>query len=273
MVGLTLRPPSPPPEPEPRIPIPLHVTSNFTWPEAAERFSFTADGLETSEDLTRRLAAKIGYLVLDVLVLRAGGAALAPVGTLSEQGLKAGDDLLVLRRSSLPAGAGVIPADAMACQERPDSKADAKGPSSSASAATGVAAAMKAMCPSSAILERYCRSAFTLSCVEALPRAPVLLRILQLDHGCVPDLHARCALQHAVPATDLQQMLAAMGALPEDNQSEPELPMSNASSDSGQDHTSSVATANPPVDKSNELAIGRRWAPLNHPPPTRPRCN
>ena len=41
--------------------------------------------------------------------------------------------------------------------------------------------------------------------------------MLLLDHGFLPHLRARCALQHAIPAAELNALLRAMGALPPPN--------------------------------------------------------
>lgn len=47
---------------------------------------------------------------------------------------------------------------------------------------------------SSASLSRFAVDEHALSCLDAMPRAPVLLRLLQLDHAVLPDLTGRTAL-------------------------------------------------------------------------------
>jgi hypothetical protein len=154
--------------------LPLVIRNTFTWPQPEQSVPFEADATETGEDLHRRVAAHIGYLALDVILLRQSGHPVENAGTLAEQGLANGDVLSVRLRSCLSSKA------------RPA----VKGEESSEPQATPAVAegSLDALMPSAVTLERYCRSAFVLSCLESMPAAPVLLRMCQLDHGCV---HAR----------------------------------------------------------------------------------
>ena len=87
-------------------PTPVSVLNNFTWPNPAERFTFEADADESGDDLKRRLAAHIGYLAIDMMVVRVEGEKLEGDKKLADQGVKAGESLRIARKSSLPAGAG-----------------------------------------------------------------------------------------------------------------------------------------------------------------------
>ena len=198
---------APPPQPPAALsrPTPVQILNNFTWPNPAQPFAFDADADETGDDLKRRLAAHIGYLALDIVLVRTKGGALDGASRLGEQGLSAGESIRLARKSCLPVGAG-------ACEcSVPWSL---PGVSSHQRTTALAALSAAALAPSSATLERYCHSAFVLSCVEVLPGAPVLLRMLMLDHGYLPHLRARTALQHAIPAAGLSALLKAMGALP-----------------------------------------------------------
>ena len=165
--------------------LPLTIVNVFTWPEPAARFTYDADPMETGGDLKAKLAAHIGYLALDVLVRKGCGTELLEAQPLSAQGLMPGDEVRIVRRSKLPQGAGAGGQDECA------------------------------LAPSSASLERLPQSAFALSCLEDYPKKPVLLRMLQLNHGMLPDLRAPCALQGCAPAPELASLLVRMGALPE----------------------------------------------------------
>lgn len=173
----------------------LTVLSSFTWPDTAQRFSFNARRAEKGASLKRRLAAYIGYLALDI-TLYTSGALLRDDLYLADQGLRQGDEVRICRRTILPEAAGILPAG---CESLPTSAS---------------AAVLTALTPASSTLERYCRSSFALSCMDAMPGAPVLHRMLLLDHGFVPNLQARCALQHAIPAPGMRTMLSLIGVLP-----------------------------------------------------------
>ena len=70
MASVALPPPPPAVQPPARWPLGIQVLNNFTWLNPTHRFSFEADGVETGDELRRRLAAHIGYLAVDILVLR-----------------------------------------------------------------------------------------------------------------------------------------------------------------------------------------------------------
>ena len=77
-------------------PTPVTVVNNFTWPQPAQRFTFEADADESGDDLKRRLAAHIGYLAIDmVLIWAVSGGALDGEARLAEQGLRAGESFRV----------------------------------------------------------------------------------------------------------------------------------------------------------------------------------
>ena len=167
-------------------PLPLVVHNTLTWPEPATSFAYEADATESSDELKRRLAAHIGYLALDVMLVDRHGRTIGPNATLGEEGLASGDEITIVRRTLL----------------------------GSATPATQSASRRNQSGPASSTLERYCRSAFALSVVEVMPGAPVLLRMLQLDHGRLPSLDARCDLQRSTAAADLGALLVQLGALP-----------------------------------------------------------
>ena len=181
--------------------MPISVLNNFTWPRPASHFTFEADAEESGDDLKRRLAAHIGYLALDIVLLRKTGGMVEGVAPLKSQGVLIGETLRIGRKSCLPVGSGVctVPISPSTPQQH--------GPTLRAISAA-------ALSPSCATVERFCRSAFALSCVEILPGAPVLLRMLLLDHGYMPHLRARTALQHAIPTVDMQVLLKHMGVVP-----------------------------------------------------------
>ena len=66
---------APPPQPPAALsrPTPVQILNNFTWPNPAQPFAFDADADETGDDLKRRLAAHIGYLALDIVLVRTKG--------------------------------------------------------------------------------------------------------------------------------------------------------------------------------------------------------
>jgi hypothetical protein len=167
----------------------LQIVNIYTWPQPAQRFPFDAESSECGEELHNRVAAHIGYLALDMMLVRANGEAVADATTLAEQDLAEGEELRITRRSCL------------------------SGEKRSATPALGDSA--DALAPASVTLERYCRSAFALNCLEVMPAAPVLLRMLQLDHGCLPDLSSRCDLQRSKPAAELINTLLEMDAIPQ----------------------------------------------------------
>eukprot|EP00966_Prymnesium_polylepis_P115656 2673785-Prymnesium_polylepis.1 len=139
-------------------PLSLTIVNVFTWPEPAVRITYEADPVETGGELKAKLAAHIGYLALDVLVRKGCGTELRDNESLSAQGLSPGDEVRIVRRTKLPLGAGAGGTDECA------------------------------LAPSSAALQRLPQSAFALSCLEDYPKKPVLLRMLQLNHGMLPDL-------------------------------------------------------------------------------------
>ena len=114
MVAPVALPPPPLPAQAPvRWPLQIRVLNNFTWPNPMQRLSFEADNLETGDELCARLAAHIGYLAIDIFLLRSNGAALSESITLADQGLIAGDEVRIARRSGLPMGTGVSTGEAL----------------------------------------------------------------------------------------------------------------------------------------------------------------
>ncbi|KAL3905311.1 MAG: hypothetical protein SGPRY_010958 [Prymnesium sp.] len=130
--------------------LPLTILNLFTWPDPPTRFTHDADPMETGKELKSTLAAHIGYLAVDVLIRRSSGIELDDSESLSSQGLMHGEELRLVHRTKL-ADHGML-------------------------------------VPSSTALEQLPQSAFALSCVEDFPKKPVLLRMLQLNHGMLPNL-------------------------------------------------------------------------------------
>ena len=165
-------------------PLQLTVINTFTWPDPPAQIRFTADAHETGGDLCRKLAAAVSYLALDVMLTHLDGSELIQEQTLAAQGLTMGDVVQLSRRAKLTRATGRL------------------GRSS------------PTIAPSSGTLQRFHCSAFAFNCVEEQPKKPVLLRMLQLSHGMLPDLHAPTAMSRCAPAPELKSLLAHLGALP-----------------------------------------------------------
>lgn len=160
----------------------LVIVNVFTWPQPAVRFGYEAAPNETGGDLKAKLAAHVGYLALDVQLLAPSGKQIVEGVTLREQGLRPGDEVRLARRTKLPPGAA------------------AGGPADST------------LAPSCASLKHF-HSGFALNCLEEHPKAPVLLRMLQLNHGMLPNLSPPGGPPGGGSGSDLSALLAGVGGV------------------------------------------------------------
>ena len=158
----------------------LVIVNVFTWPQPAVRFGYEAAPNETGGDLKAKLATHVGYLALDVQLLAPSGKQIAEGVTLRDQGLRPGDEVRLARRTKLPPGAA------------------AGGP------------ADPTLAPSCASLKHF-HSGFALNCLEEHPKAPVLLRMLQLNHGMLPNLNPPGGVPGCGGGPDLTALLAGVG--------------------------------------------------------------
>ena len=154
--------------------LPLLVVNSFTWPNPPVTFKYEADRNDCGSDLRKNLAALVGYLELDVAVYNARSGSELTDDALADQGLAPGDSVRLMRRSKLAPHAG---------RSTPP------------------------IAPSSAALKRFHDSVYTVHCLEQHPKAPVLLRVLQLSHGVLP-LSEAGALPGGAHAAELDEVFA-----------------------------------------------------------------
>ena len=169
----------------PEKPLPLLVHSGLTWPRPDETFEWTADAAETGKQLTHRLADRVGYLPDDLEIVCESGP-LLPDSTLQAQGLIAKQSVRVVRRSR----------------------------TGSAVCGVGDENAPCAMGASSDILAPFRDDSFSLECARDAPNQPILLRLLQLRHSMLPNLHSRTRLMACAPAVEVGVILEQLGAVP-----------------------------------------------------------
>ena len=152
----------------------LTVASAFAWPQAAvSDLIFPACASESGAALKARLAKSIGYLASDVVVLH-GDSEVDGEMSLAEMYIGAQSILSIrLRRRGTDLA---LASDALA--PFLPGRVEDHPPAPPGSAED---------------LERYHESSFALNCVEETPCAPILLRLLQLRNGVVPDARAPCA--------------------------------------------------------------------------------
>ena len=164
--------------------MPLTIVHAFTWPKATDdSFSYLANGFSHGSELLSQIAERLEYKADDVQLVSHCGPMDAHTSLIA-QGLRAGDVVRVVRKSAfLPACAGV-----------------------------GDSLAHVAHAPSSAILAQFRDSEFAFECIQNTPCRPILLRMLQLRLGKLPDLQAPCALHSCNVAPELSSMLEEMGA-------------------------------------------------------------
>jgi len=152
----------------------LTVASAFAWPQAVvSDLIFPACASESGAALKARLAKAIGYLASDVVVLH-GDSEVDGEMSLAEMYIGAQSILSIrLRRRGTDLA---LASDALA--PFLPGRVEDHPPAPPGSAED---------------LERYHESSFALNCVEETPCAPILLRLLQLRNGVVPDARAPCA--------------------------------------------------------------------------------
>lgn len=152
----------------------LTVASAFAWPQAVvSDLIFPACASESGAALKARLAKSIGYLASDVVVLH-GDSEVDGEMSLAEMYIGAQSILSIrLRRRGTDLA---LASDALA--PFLPGRVEDHPPAPPGSAED---------------LERYHESSFALNCVEETPCAPILLRLLQLRNGVVPDARAPCA--------------------------------------------------------------------------------
>ena len=166
----------------------LTVASAFAWPQAAvSDLIFPACASESGAALKARLAKSIGYLASDVVVLH-GDSEVDGEMSLAEMYIGAQSILSIrLRRRGTDLA---LASDALA--PFLPGRVEDHPPAPPGSAED---------------LERYHESSFALNCVEETPCAPILLRLLQLRNGVVPDARAPCAADACAAPPNADELL------------------------------------------------------------------
>ena len=176
------------PEPHPERRAPHHITVDhpFTWPKhnKQEKLKIQLNQTTTNLDVKKQVATALGYLADDLTIHNTAGNKLND----NQPFNKTNQHITVKTRHRFQNQDQVQ-------REHP--------------------------LPRSDVLCNIHRSNFTLQCVEKLPRKPVLLRILQLNKGILPDPRTgACCLSDCPQVPEIIPLLTKLGAL-DQSHSEP----------------------------------------------------